>query len=265
MAKVISFVNQKGGVGKTTTASNLATALAATGYKVLLIDNDPQGNASTGYGIKAESRQKNLYQVLVGEEALENCVVKTGLKTLDIISSNVDLAAAEVEMIHLQKPQFVLKQKMQSVLDKYEYVLIDCPPSLGMLTINALTASTSLIVPLQCEFFALEGLKHLLETFKLVKNTLNQGLIISGIVLTMYDKRNRLTEQVEADVRLCLGDLVYKTVIPRNVKVSEAPSYGKPVLLYDTHCSGSNAYIDFAREFLAQESLLSSCVKEKVS
>ncbi len=265
MAKIISFVNQKGGVGKTTTATNLATALAATGYRVLLIDNDPQGNTSTGYGITGESRQKNLYQVLIGEESLENCIVKTGLKFLDMVTSNVDLAAAEVEMIHLQKPQFILKHKITNILSAYDYILIDCPPSLGMLTINALTASTSLIVPLQCEFFALEGLKHLLETFKLIKNTLNPELIINGIILTMYDKRNRLTEQVDADVRACLGDLVYKTVIPRNVKVSEAPSYGKPVLLYDTHCSGSNAYIDFAKEFLAQEAQIKNYIKQKVS
>jgi chromosome partitioning protein len=265
MAKIISFVNQKGGVGKTTTATNLATALAATGYRVLLIDNDPQGNTSTGYGITSELRQKNLYQVLIGEESLENCIVKTGLKFLDMVTSSVDLAAAEVEMIYLQKPQFILKHKITSILSAYDYILIDCPPSLGMLTINALTASNSLIIPLQCEFFALEGLKHLLETFKLIKNTLNSELVINGIILTMYDKRNRLTEQVDADVRACLGDLVYKTVIPRNVKVSEAPSYGKPVLLYDTHCSGSNAYIDFAKEFLAQEAQIKNYIKQKVS
>jgi chromosome partitioning protein len=265
MSKIISFVNQKGGVGKTTTASNLATALAATNHKVLLIDNDPQGNASTGFGIKEEIRENNLYHVLIGKENIENCIIKTELKCLDIVTSNVDLAAAEVELINLEKPQFILKQHIKNLSDKYDYILIDCPPSLGLLTINALTASSSLIIPLQCEFFALEGLKHLLETFKLIKNTLNPLLRISGIVLTMHDKRNRLTEQVEEDVRSCLGDLVYKTIIPRNVRVSEAPSYGKPVLIYDTHCSGSNAYIDLAREFLTQETLISNNIKEEVS
>ncbi len=265
MAKVISFVNQKGGVGKTTTASNLATALAATNNRVLLIDSDPQGNASTGYGISSEQRKSNLYHALIGEKNVINCIVKTEVRNLDIVTSSVDLAAAEIELIGLEKPQFILKKSISNLHNLYDYILIDCPPSLGLLAVNALTASTSLMIPLQCEFFALEGLKHLLETFKLIKNTLNPNLVISGVVLTMYDKRNKLTEHVERDVRSCLGDLVYKTVIPRNVRVSEAPSYGKPVLIYDINCTGSSAYIDLAREFLTQEMMISSKIEEKVN
>lgn len=264
MSKIISFVNQKGGVGKTTTASNLATALAATGKKVLLIDNDPQGNASTGYGILNQSRNKTIYQVLTGQVVIKDTVINTEIANLDIIPSDVDLAAAEVELINLSNPQYILKKQLAVIAGDYDYILIDCPPSLGMLTINALTASDSIIIPLQCEFFALEGLKHLLSTYKMIKESLNPNLQISGIVLTMYDKRNNLTEQVEDDVRTCLGKMIYKTVIPRNVRVSEAPSHGKPVLIYDTHCAGSIAYIDLAREFLEQEETINNQILEEV-
>lgn len=250
MTEIIAFVNQKGGVGKTTTTCNLATALAALGKKILLIDNDPQGNASTTHGINSELRAKNIYQLYSQQAKLTDVIHQTEIKNLDIIPSAVELAAAEVELIHLANPQHTLKTALSTLDRKYDYILIDCPPSLGMLTINALTAASSIIIPLQCEFLALEGLGHLLSSFKLVKNSLNPSLKIEGIVLTMYDRRYNLTTQVEEDIRQCLGELVYKTVIPRNVRVSEAPSHGKPVLIYDMQCAGSTAYIDLAREFI---------------
>lgn len=253
MTKIIAFVNQKGGVGKTTTAINMATALAAMNKRVLLIDSDPQGNASTGFGIDVQERKATIYQVITGQTEIKNVIFTTVVKNLRLIPASVDLAAAEIELIHLSKPQYTLKKHIQHISSEYDYILIDCPPSLGMLTINALVASDLIVIPLQCEFFALEGLKHLLSTFKLIKESLNPRLQISGIILTMYDKRNNLTEQVEEDVRNCLGKMVYKTVIPRNVRVSEAPSHGKPVLLYDMQCSGSQAYIELAREFLEQQ------------
>jgi chromosome partitioning protein len=253
MAEIISIVNQKGGVGKTTTASNLATALAATHKKVLIIDNDPQGNTTTGFGLSKSQDEKTLYDVFVGREASHDVIKKTEVKCLEIIPADMDLAALEVELMGFEHSRQLLKEKISSIVHLYDYIIIDCPPSLGLLTINALVASSSVIIPLQCEFLALEGLKHLLNTFKLVKRSLNSCLSINGVVLTMYDRRNNLTSAIEEDVRSCLGRLVYKTVIPRNVKLSEAPSHGKPGLLYDMGCIGSLAYLEMAKEFLERE------------
>lgn len=253
MGKIITLVNQKGGVGKTTTATNLATALASLGKKTLLIDSDPQGNASTGFGFDKEKNKHNLYTLLIGECDLSTSIKPTLVTGLDIIMGDISLAGLELEMANTAGYQYIVKRKLSEIIDKYDYILIDCPPSLGILTINALVASSSIIIPLQCEFFALEGLKHLMEIFKLVKYNLNKDLAINGILLTMHDKRTNLTELIEKDVRGCLGKLIYTTTIPRNVRLSEAPSHGKPGLIYDLHCPGSVAYIAMAKEFLERE------------
>lgn len=253
MAEIISIVNQKGGVGKTTTASNLATVLAATNKKVLIVDSDPQGNTTTGFGVSKSGTKASLYDVLVGRASMDSMISKTEVRLLDIIPADMSLAALEVELMDIENTRHQLKNNVEAVAASYDYVIIDCPPSLGLLTINALVASSSVIIPLQCEFLALEGLKHLMETFKLVKRSLNSCLSINGVLLTMYDRRNNLTSAIEDDVRSCLGRLVYKTVIPRNVKLSEAPSHGKPALLYDMGCSGSVAYMEMAKEFLERE------------
>jgi len=250
---VIAIVNQKGGVGKTTTTINLATALAAVGKKILIIDNDPQGNASTGFALEKKSIDHNLYRVLLNDSRICDATISTNIKNLDIIPSDMELAAAEVELIKLAKSRFTLKNRLYELKSEYDYILIDCPPSLGLLTINALVASSSILIPLQCEFFALEGLKHLFDIFKIVKQSLNKELTINGIILTMYDRRNNLTELIENDVRGCLGKLVYDAIIPRNVKLSEASSHGKPALVYDISCSGSIAYVEMAREFLERQ------------
>lgn len=254
-SKIISTINQKGGVGKTTTAVNIITAMAATGYDCLIIDLDPQGNASTAFGIEISERNNNIYKALIPEENIEKHILSSQIPKLDIIPSTVDLAAAEIEMASIIGREFILKKKLNQIKNNYDYIIIDCPPSLGILTLNALVASDSLMIPIQCEFFALEGLSHLLKTIELVKQNLNKELYIEGIVLTMYDKRNNLTEQIEDEVRKYLGDKVYKTVIPRNVKISEAPSHGKPVILYDFNCAGSSAYIKLVQEILKENNL----------
>lgn len=258
-ARILAVANQKGGVGKTTTAINLGTALAAVGETVLIVDLDPQGNASTGLGITRRAAQKSSYHVLMGEAELGEVIVESGIPRLYCAPSTMDLLGAELELAAIDRKTFRLADAIKRLQAetgpsrRYSYILIDCPPSLNLLTINSLSAADAVLVPLQCEFFALEGLSQLLKTVERVRANLNPRLTIQGVVLTMFDRRNSLSEQVADDVRSVLGDKVYQTVIPRNVRVSEAPSYGKPVLLYDNSCTGSQAYIKLASEVIRRE------------
>lgn len=252
MTKIISIANQKGGVGKTTTAINLATAMAATNKKVLLVDADPQGNASTGMGLSPEQRTPSLYELLNAGIFDENAIKTTLIPGLNIISSTQDLAASEIELADIENRESALKIIL-SKIEGYDFVLIDCPPALGLLTINSLVASNSVIVPLQCEFFALEGLSALMGTIETISEGLNPNIVLEGVVLTMFDKRNSLSSLVEKDVRGHFKEKVYKTVIPRNVRISEAPSHGKPVLVYDTSCVGSQSYIGLAKEVILNQ------------
>jgi chromosome partitioning protein len=262
--RVLALANQKGGVGKTTTAINLATALAAVGERVLIIDLDPQGNASTGLGVSRQGRDISSYDVLIGEAGLSDAAIMTGVPQVAIVPSTMDLLGVELGIAAEADRAFRLKNALKSIGDvdidggAASYVLIDCPPSLNLLTINALVAADAVMVPLQCEFFALEGLSQLLQTIEQIRTTLNPGLYIQGVVMTMYDKRNNLSEQVLVDVRSEMGDLVYETVIPRNVRLSEAPSYGKPALLYDLKCAGSQAYLRLATEVIRRERRLNA-------
>ena len=254
--RILAVANQKGGVGKTTTAINLGTALAAVGERVLLIDADPQGNASTGLGVPKAQRTVTLYDVLVRKALLTSAVVATAVPGLDVIPADADLSGAEIELSNHARRSYLLKEAVAGMAaggGAYSFVLIDCPPSLNLLTVNAMTAADAVLVPLQCEFFALEGLTQLMRTVDLVRGSLNPQLEIQGVVLTMYDRRNSLSEQVAADVRAHFGDKVYDAVIPRNVRVSEAPSFGKPVLIYDLKCAGSQAYLKLAREVVRRE------------
>jgi chromosome partitioning protein len=255
--RILVVANQKGGVGKTTTAINLGTALAAVGEPTLVIDIDPQGNASTGLGIHRQDRGTTIYEVLTGEARMADAIVPTRIPGLSLVPATVDLSGAELELADMPRRNFILKDALTEYSahgqNAFSYILIDCPPSLTLLTLNAMAAADAVLVPLQCEFFALEGLSQLLQTIELVRDKLNPDLEMQGIVLTMFDKRNKLSDQVADDVRATLGDKVYTTMIPRNVRISEAPSHGVPALVYDLRCPGSQAYIKLAGELIQRE------------
>jgi chromosome partitioning protein len=249
MARVICIANQKGGVGKTTTSVNLSAALASRGRRVLLVDLDPQGNASSGLGLKKyEYQDSNIYHVLIGEAPIKETIRTSNIANLQVLPANPDLVGAEIELVDTPRREFKLKEAIQLIRDEYDYVLIDCPPSLGLLTLNALTAADTFVVPLQCEYYALEGLSQLLNTAGLIKKNINPNLRIEGIVLTMFDTRNNLSHQVVAEIQTHFGDKVFKSVIPRNVRLSEAPSHGQPIMTYDAKSIGSQKYFELAEE-----------------
>ena len=250
MGKIVSIANQKGGVGKTTTSINLSTILAKKGKKVLMIDADPQGNASSGVGIDRDEIELSVYDILINDVQIEEIVKKTNIKNLDICPSNINLAGAEVELVSVMSREYRLKEKLDAIKDHYDFIIIDCPPSLGLITLNAFTASNSVLIPVQCEYYALEGLGQLLNTINLVKKHLNKDIEIEGALLTMYDARTNLSNQVVKEVKKYFNDKVYKNVIPRNVKLSEAPSYGMPISVYDPRSKGAKSYEKFVKEFL---------------
>ena len=253
MGKIISITNQKGGVGKTTTCVNLASYIADMGKKVLLIDMDPQGNACSSVGVEIEKGQKSVYEVLLGEIQISEAVYPSVLKKLDVIPSNVDLAAAEVDLVYLDNREKILKEALTSLKDAYDYIFIDCPPSLGLLTVNALTATDSIIIPIQCEYLALVGLGQLMNTVRLIKKHLNPNIEIEGVLLTMKINRSNLVNQVSEEIKRYFDSKVYETVIPRNIRLAESPSHGKPILLYDGRSKGAFAYKALAEEFLSKQ------------
>lgn len=255
MGKVISIVNQKGGVGKTTTAVNLAASLALSGEKILLIDTDPQGNSTSGLGILRDDLNRSLYEVIAGTSSLSNAIKGTSIEQLFVVPSSIDLLGAEIELVDREGRESILLRALEGFRDAYRYVLIDCPPSLGLLTLNALVASDSVIVPVQCEYYALEGLSMLTRTIQLIQSAYNRQLEIEGILLTMFDIRNNLAHQVAEEVRKHFGQKVYRTIIPRNIALGEAPSHGKPVMLYDMKSRGSQSYLALAKEILSENSI----------
>lgn len=250
MAKTIAVANQKGGVGKTTTAVNLAACIGTLKKKVLLIDFDPQGNASSGVGVDKEEVEQSVYDVLINQMPLENTIVETKVKNLSLCPATIDLAGAEVELVSMENRNFLLKEAIKKIEDVYDYIIIDCPPSLGLLTLNAFAAADSLLVPIQCEYYALEGLSMLTKTVKNLKKDLNPGLVFEGVLLTMYDARTNLSTQVTEEVKKYFPDSVFKTVIPRNVRLSEAPGYGEPIISYDKFSKGARSYLKLAKEVL---------------
>ena len=250
MGKVIAVCNQKGGVGKTTTTINLAAALAVKGKKVLIIDTDPQGNATSGFGIDKNNLQNTVYELILGECTVRDCLIKDVVENVSVIPANVNLAAAEIELIGVNKKEYILKNEVDYIKEDYDFVIIDCPPSLNMLTINAMTTANSVLVPIQCEYYALEGLSQLIHTINLVRERLNSGLDIEGVVFTMYDARTNLSAQVVENVKSNLKHHIYQTLIPRNVRLAEAPSFGQPITIYDPKSSGAEAYLNLAEEVI---------------
>ena len=250
MGKIIAITNQKGGVGKTTTSINLSSCLAAKGKNVLVIDIDPQGNTTSGYGIEKNELENTIYELILGDCSIEDCIIKEVIPNISVIPSNVNLAAAEIELIGIDKKEFILRNEVDWVKDRYDYIIIDCPPSLSLLTVNAMTTADSVIVPIQCEYYALEGLSQLIHTVNLVKERLNPDLDMEGVVFTMYDSRTNLSAQVVENVKSHLDQKVYDTLIPRNIRLAEAPSYGKPINLYDPRSAGAESYMALAEEVI---------------